>query len=761
MSVSTLYAQKVPQFGKDNIKDVIAAMTLEEKVHLVVGNARGQITPPDPAPGMVVRPQTGYEKIIRDYLAQGLSLNEAIEKLTASTASTSSESGRAAGAAGELEAFPRLGIPGMLLADGPAGLRIDPTRPNDENTYYCTAYPTSSVLAASWDSDLVQAVTRAMGNEVKEYGVDVLLAPAINIHRNPLCGRNFEYISEDPYLSGKTAAAYINGIQSNGVGVSLKHFAINNQETYRNGIDVHVTDRAMREIYLKGFEIAVKEAKPWTIMSSYNKINGVLASENKWLLTKVLRGEWGYDGFVMTDWWAEENGARQIAAGNDLLMPGTQHQFDEIVDAVTSGRLDEALLDKAVENILNVTLRSRVYQGYKYSNKPDLKVHAQIARQYASEGMVLLENRDNTLPFTKKVKKVALFGVDAYDILVGGSGSGNVNRAYKVNLNEGLTNAGYKLDEKVNSLYTEYVKNQKANSSENFWTVPVIPEIELIPEHLAVSAKEDDIALFVIGRMAGEGGDRKTDKGDWYLSDVEMANLEAVTEAFHAKGKKVVVLLNMGNIIDMSSWNEIPDAILHTWLAGQEAGNAIVDVLSGKVNPSGKLPMTIAKAYEDYPSANNFPFSNNTPSEVCYDEDIFVGYRYFDTKGIEPLYPFGYGKSYTTFEYSDLNVTPQGDGYKVTVTVKNTGKVAGKESVQIYSSAPKGRLLKPAKELKAYAKTALLKAGESQTLTMHIAKTDLGSWDERVDNWVCDPGVYTISAAASCNDVRLTATISL
>lgn len=743
----------VPQLGKDNLKDVIKALTLEEKTNIVVGTMRAFEAPPEAAPGMVVRKTSNF-------LTELASVST-LEGEENDPVSTAFSAGKVAGSAGEGHSISRLGIPGIVYADGPAGLRINPTRRGTEKTFYCTAFPTSAVLAASWDVNLIKAVTTAMGEEVKEYGVDVLLAPAMNIHRNPLCGRNFEYYSEDPLLAGKAAAAYIQGIQSNGVGVSVKHFAINNQETYRNGIDVHVTERAMREIYLKGFEIAVKEAKPWTMMSSYNKINGVLASENKWLLSTVLRDEWGFDGFVMTDWWAEENGARQIAAGNDLLMPGSYHQYNEIIDGVKSGRLDEALLDKAVENILRITLKSQTFNGYKYSDNPDLKGHADITRKYASEGMVLLENNGGVLPFGKKTKKVALYGVNAYDILVGGSGSGNVNRAYKVNLNEGLANAGYKLNPDIDNMYTNYVKEQKAAMPENFWSVPVIPEMELKASDLASNAKASDIALFVIGRMAGEGGDRKVEKGDWLLTDTEMSNLKAVADAFHKEGKKVVVIMNMGNIIEMESWNTIPDAILHAWLPGQEAGNSIVDVLCGKVNPSGKLPMTIAKKYEDYPSAGNFPFSNGNPSEVCYDEDIFVGYRYFDTKGIEVLYPFGYGKSYTSFDYSNLTVVPEGDGFKVSVDVKNTGKVSGKESVQIYTTAPQGRLLKPAKELKAFAKTGLLAPGQSETLVMHVTKESLGSWDSRVEGWVNDPGTYTFSAAASCNDVRLTARVNL
>ncbi|MBQ3883220.1 MAG: glycoside hydrolase family 3 C-terminal domain-containing protein, partial [Bacteroidales bacterium] len=750
MSILSLSTPVFPILGPNNIKEIIRSMTLEQKASMVVGTNRGFMSPPEAAPGMVVRPAPDFQAMIAQASAEGTDVMEAV---------TAFSRGKVQGAAGEGYKIEDLGIPGMVYADGPAGLRIDPTRRGDDKEYYCTAFPTGAVLAASFDQDLVFEITRAMGEEVREYGVDILLAPAINIHRNPLCGRNFEYFSEDPLLAGKMASAYVAGIQSNGVGTSVKHFAVNNQETYRNGIDVHLTERALREIYLKGFEIVVKESKPWTIMSSYNKINGVLASENKFILTDILRGEWGFDGFVMTDWWAEENGARQIAAGNDLLMPGTEHQWHEIIDGVRSGRLDEALLDKAVENILRITLRSSTFNHYNYSNKPDLSEHAFLTRTRASEGMVLLKN-DGTLPFSKKTKKIALFGVDSYDTLVGGSGSGNVNRKYKVNLDEGLTKAGYTLTG-VSDQLSAYVKEQKAGMSENFWTVPVIPEMSISSDMAKKAAKESDIAVFTIGRMAGEGGDRTTEKGDWQLSDTEMENLTTVCKAFHDAKKKVVVVLNMGSIIEMASWKDIPDAILHAWLPGQEAGNSITDVLCGNANPSGKLPTTIAVKYEDYPSADNFPMSNGTPSEVCYDEDIFVGYRYFDTKGVKTLYPFGFGLSYTTFQYSDLNVTPAGDGFDITLNVKNTGKVEGKESVQIYVSAPEGRLLKPAKELKAFSKTGLLAPGQTGSLKMHIKKEDLASWDSRSGSWVTDPGTYTVCAAASAEDIRLSSTFSV
>ena len=738
---ASLTATAQVQLTKENIKEVVAAMTLQEKAEFVVGMHRGDVYPPPPAPGMPVR-------AVKD------SLNIAAAQAKASTANaqivTAFSEGRVKGAAGDAVPIERLGITTMVLADGPAGLRIDPKREGDNKEYYCTAFPTSGLLAASWDTGLVERVTRAMGNEVKEYGADILLAPAINIHRNPLCGRNFEYYSEDPVLAGKMAAAYIRGIQSNGVGTSLKHFAVNNQETYRNGVNARVSERALREIYLRGFEIAVKEGQPWTVMSSYNKINGVLASENRWLLTDVLRGEWGFKGFVMTDWWAEENGARQIAAGNDMLMPGTQRQMNEIIEAVQNGTLAESQLDWCVENILRILVQSPTFNRYPYSDQPDLQAHAALTREAATEGMVLLES-NGVLPIDRQ--RIALLGVDSYDILVGGSGSGYVNRKYKVSTYEGLKAAGFTIDETQAQTYLDYIKAEKAKTQEIFWIVPTVEEIEISQAVAERLAKDNDLCILTVGRMAGEGGDRQLTKGDYYLSELEETNLHRLCTAFHAAGKKVVVLLNMGNMVEMTSWHNMPDAILHTWLPGQEAGHSITDVLTGKVNPSGKLPFTIAPRYEDYPSASNFPQSNGNAAEVEYQEDVFVGYRHFDRAGLTPTYPFGYGLSYTTFKYSNLEVETLKDGrIEVAVTVKNTGKYAGKESVQLYVASSKETSVK---ELKAFAKTHLLKPNESQVLKMTVSRQDLASWDETSHQWISPSGTCTFLIGASATDIRL------
>ncbi len=753
MSVLSLAGcQNAPQYGRDSIEDVIAAMTVEEKAQFVVGTNRVQETPPDSPKGIKRYPEQCEGAV-----------------------ATLQTQGKVQGAAGQHFDIPRLGIPAFVYADGPAGVRIDPKRENDEGEYYCTAFPTETALAATWDIDLVERTTKAMGEEAKEYGVDVLLAPAINIHRNPLCGRNFEYFSEDPLLVGKMAAAYINGVQKNNVGVSLKHYAVNNQETHRNGVNAQLSMRALREIYLRGFEIAIRESQPWTIMSSYNKVNGIFASENHWLLTEVLRGTDGskggtfevpFQGFVMTDWWAQENGVRQQLAGNDLIMPGTQRQLDEIIEGINNGSLPDSIIDQNIYRILKTMEKSTAATGYKYSNKPDLAAHAKVTREVASDGMVLLKNdltgTSKALPFEAGTK-VALFGNACYDILVGGSGSGNVNRKYKVSLAEGMENAGFAVDEPVKKAYTSYLDAEKAKvPAENFWTIPVFAELSLSEAQVAEAMKNSDAAIITICRMAGEGGDRKAVTGDYLLTDTEAANIALVCKTAHAAGKKAIVVLNMGNIIDMNAVLAAnPDAVLHAWLGGQEAGNSIADVLSGKVNPSGKLPMTWAKNYQDYASSKNFPFSV-ADSIVNYEEDIYVGYRQFDKGSVKPLYPFGFGLSYTTFEYSDFEVKNDNGKIVATVAVKNTGAVAGRESVQLYQSAPSSaEWEKPVKELKAFAKTKILQPGETQKLTMTIEKFDAMSWNEKQNCWSVDNGDYTYSVAANAEDVKLSKAISI
>ena len=732
-----------------NQEEVMAKLSLEDKAHFVIGV------------GMA-----------------GFSGDDAVIGATKSLVP---------GAAGTTYPLDSLGIPAVVLADGPAGLRIDAKREGDSATYYCTHFPIGTLLASTWNTKLVEEVGQAIGEEVKEYGADVLLAPALNIMRNPLCGRNFEYYSEDPVVAGKTASAYITGVQKNDVGTSIKHFAANNQETNRMNTDAHISQRALREIYLKGFEIAIKESKPWTVMTSYNYINGVYTSESKDLVTTILRDEWGYEGTVMTDWFGGKDGAKQMWAGNDMLQPGKKEQFDSIVAGVKSGKLDEADLDRNVQRILNLVEKSPRYQGYQYSNKPDLKAHAAVTRQSAAEGMVLMKNAE-ALPFKESVKNVALYGCTSYDFIAGGTGSGNVNHAYVVSLLDGLKNGGYTVSDELKTAYEKYIadckearkkeieemakKDKQAAMLASFMPGTLPAEKQFTAEELAAQAEASDVALITIGRISGEFLDRKA--ADFNLNDSEMKLIQQVCEVYHKAGKQVVVLLNIGGVIETASWKDLPDAILCAWQAGQEGGNSVVDVLSGHQSPSGKFTMTWPIKFTDAYSSKNFPIDEDPKIDMMnqgqkgnvknvdytdYEEDIYVGYRYFDSFEVPVSYPFGFGLSYSTFEYSDAKIAQKNDIYDVTVTVKNTGNHEGKEVVELYISAPDNKAAnKPAKELKAYAKTKLLKPGESETLTLSITAPELASFDEAASAWVVAEGEYQFLVGASSQDIKATLT---
>ena len=725
-----------PQLGKASIDKVVAAMTLEEKAQFVIGT--------------------------------GMAGTDGQSAVVGSTKAI------VPGAAGTTRAIERLGIPAIVLADGPAGLRIDPTREGDDATYYCTHFPIGTLLASTWNQELVENVGQSIGEEVHEYGADVLLAPALNIHRHPLNGRNFEYYSEDPLVSGKTAAAYVRGVQKNDVGTSIKHFAYNNQETNRTGNNAIISQRAQREIYLKGFEIAVKEAEPWTVMTSYNKLNGTYTSQRKDLVTTVLRDEWGYKGTVMTDWYGGDDAAAQIRAGNDMLQPGTDLQYEQIMNAIKDGSLSEAELDLCVKRILELVLRSPKMKGYAYTNKPDLQAHAAVTRQSALEGMVLLENKAATLPL-KDVKNVAVFGCTSYDFIAGGTGSGNVNRAYTVSLLDGLKNAGFNVDDSKKDAYAKHIADEaaafKATLGDDglaaFYPVPRPSELIPSAAELAASARANDVAIITFGRNSGEFFDRTS--ADFSLSANEKALLKNVTDAFHRAGKKVVVVLNIGGVIETASWKNIPDAVLLAWQAGQEGGNSVTDILTGKQSPSGKLPMTFPMGLMDAASSANFPIDSDTGvyftnrredigqkdvDQTEYAEGIYVGYRWFDKQNLPVSYPFGYGLSYTTFEYSEPSVANDGKTVTAKVTVKNTGSYAGKEVVELYAAAPASSLDKPVKELRAYGKTKVLEPGESQTLTLTFATADLASFDEAKSAWVVDAGSYNFLFGASSRDIR-------
>ncbi len=744
LTTTTMTAQ--PKLQADNIDEVLKAMTLEEKAQLLVGGGNDAFV----GSGAML----GHQK-----------------KLVA-------------GAAGTTVSIPRLGIPATVVADGPAGVHIDAHREGTSQTFYATGFPVGTCLASTWNTELVEEVGKAIGNETLEYGVDVILGPGMNLHRNPLCGRNFEYYSEDPIVTGLIGAAVIKGIQSQGVGVSAKHFAVNSQETARTKVDERVSQRALRELYLKGFEIAVRRSDPWTIMSSYNIINGVYAQGNKDMLTTILRDEWGYRGIVMTDWIGKREKLpteQEVIAGNDLMMPGYPAQAKDIVDAVKAGRLDIKDVDRNVRKMLQYVVKTPRFRGYKYSNTPDLKAHAAVTRQSSTEGMVLLKN-DGALPI-RDLKTVALFGVNSYDFLSGGLGSGCVNVPYVVDMVTGLKNVGVSTTPLLTEIYQNYVKyakaKLKADKNPMMWFLdqgqPKLDEIEISERCVQHEVREADAAIITIGRQAGEGMDRQID-GEFNLTRQEQDMIFRVSDQFRAQGKPVIVILNSGSVMETASWRDRVDAILCAWQPGEEGGNSVADVLTGKANPSGKLTMTWPIAATDHPSTKNFPqnydmysyremigWGVGIPNEsfTNHDEDIYVGYRYFDTKNIKVAYPFGFGLSYTTFEFSKPKVKVNGDVINVSIIVKNTGTCNGKEVAQVYVEAPKGAYEKPVHELKAFAKTRDLKPGEIQVLTMQIEKRDLASFDEAHSQWLADAGVYTFLIGSSSRDIHATATAKL
>lgn len=640
---------------------------------------------------------------------------------------------RVPGAVGNTYAIPRLGIPEVVVSDGPAGLRLGGLTGGD--VVYATAFPIPASMASTWDLELIDKIGVAMGAESKAFGIDILLGPAFNIKRDPLNGRNFEYYTEDPYLNGRVAAAMVKGIQSQGVGVSLKHYAVNNQETNRMSVNEIVSERALREIYLSAFEYVVKNTDPWTVMSSYPRINGAHGAQNRYLLTDILKNEWKFDGFVMSDWFAVKNAVEAVNAGNDLIMPGGPKwsgqgdTSDDVLAGLKSGAIKEADIDKNIKNILKIALKSLSFKGNIPSNKPDLKANVAIVRKAAAEGMVLLKN-EKTLPIKNDVK-IALFGKNASNYVTGGGGSSEVNAAYRVQLLEGLSNASYKVTDSKNG--NKFIEGMD------------IKDIEW-------AAKESDAAIISIGRNSTEGNDNYTME----TTEEETALVKAVADKYHKAGKKVIVLLNIGAPIETEDWKDYADAILVTWQPGQEAGNAVADVLSGKVNPSGKLTETFPVRYKDVPSYGNFPGSKET---VYYGEGVYVGYRYYDTKGIKTQYPFGYGLSYTTFKYSNLKVDSdtinlEKDGkIKVSVDITNTGKTAGKEIVQLYVTQNISTIDRPEKELKGFGKVEL-NPNETKTVTMELSKRDLSYYSEAQKDWVAEPGKYTIKIGASSKDIK-------
>ena len=631
----------------------------------------------------------------------------------------------------------RLGIPSIMVTDGPHGLRKKKDKKGKGellSSVPAVCFPTACLTACSWDPDLLREMGEALGEECLAERVSILLGPGVNIKRSLLCGRNFEYFSEDPFLTGKLAAALIEGVQSKGVGTSLKHFAANNQETRRMTIDSVVDERALREIYLAGFEEAVKKSQPWTVMNAYNKLNGTYCSENKWLLTDVLRNEWGFKGFVVTDWGAENDRVEGLKAGQELEMPTSSGLgAKKIVEAVQNGELDEAVLDRAVNRILHVIFRaSKHLQNTSYSEP----THHELARKIASQSMVLLKNEDKILPL-KKGMTVAVIGEMARSPRYQGAGSSLINPTRLDNAFDALIEKG------LNVKYAPGYDKSKDEVNE-----------KLIEEALKCAKNSDAVLIFagLTDAFDSEGYDR---------THIDLPNSHnELIEAVAEENDNVIVVLAGGSAVTMP-WLSKVKAVLHTYLAGQAGGKAAADILVGDVNPSGKLAETYAYSLDDIPSTANFPGAHCT---VEYRESIYVGYRYFDTAKKDVLFPFGFGLSYTEFEYSNIKLSAKKikdtDTLTVSFKIKNIGDMAGAEIAQVYVSAEDSVVFRPEKELKGFKKV-FLEPGEEKTVEIELDKRSFAYYNVELRDWHAPTGKYNILVGASSRDIRLKAAVQL
>lgn len=624
---------------------------------------------------------------------------------------------------------PRLDVPAVRMSDGPHGLRVQNSGGDNgvAGSEPATAFPTAALTACGWNEDNLYKMGEAIGEEARHYGINVVLGPGVNIKRNPLAGRNFEYFSEDPLLAGKSAAAEINGIQSQGVGVSLKHFALNNAENYRFMGDSVCDERAMREIYLKAFEIAVKTANPETVMCAYNKINGTYCCQNKWLLTDVLRNEWGYGGLVMTDWGATHDRIEMLKAGLDLEMPGDTNICRKwIIDGIKSGEFAEETLDKAVENVLNLAYK---HEGQK-SGQADFAAHDLLAEDIAEDCAVLMKN-DGTLPLGAD-KSYFVAGELFEKMRYQGSGSSMINPRRLTTPKNAFDNAGVKY---------EYCKGYKENQ--------IAADKSLIDEELKRAEKYDIVLAFIglTDYVESEGGDRENMR----LPENQLTLLDALIKT----GKKIVVVLYGGSPAELPFADKV-NAILNMYLPGQRGGEATRKLLFGEKNPCGKLAETWVKSYSDVPYGEVF---SKTPIEV-YKESVFVGYRYYQKTNKKVAFPFGFGLSYTTFDYSDMKIEENGDEIIVKATITNTGNHFGAEIVQLYVKAPKTDVYKPEKELRGFTKVYLA-AGESKEVKIAINKADLSYYNVKEKRYVLESGDYEFQLCSDCETVKLSETVTI
>lgn len=623
----------------------------------------------------------------------------------------------------------RAGVPAVMVTDGPHGLRKQPEEADHlglGNSVPATCFPTAAALGSSWDVELVTRVGEALGRETRANDVAVLLGPGVNIKRTPLCGRNFEYVSEDPVVAGELGTAIVRGIQSQGVGTSLKHFAANNQESDRMRVSAEVDERTLREIYLPAFERVVTNAQPWTVMCAYNKVNGTYASENHWLLTELLRDEWAFEGLVVSDWGAVHDRVPALVAGLDLQMPAAGPRPDEeVVAAVRDGSLDEAVLDVAARRVLRLIARS--LPGVEADDSFDVDAHHELAREAAAAGSVLLKNDGGLLPLAS-TEGVAVIGEFARTPRYQGAGSSQVNPT--------------RLDAPLDAL-------REAGELEFApgFTIAGGPDGDdaaLLAGAVEVARSAETVVAFL--GLPGPDESEGYDRPRLGLPDNQVALLRAVAEV----NPRVVVVLANGSAVSVTDWRDLAPAILETWLGGQAGGSAVADLLLGVRTPSGRLTETIPHRIEDTPAFGNFP---GEAGVVRYGEGVLVGYRWYDTRAMDVAYPFGHGLSYTTFGYSDVAATADGTDITVTATITNTGSVAGAEVVQVYVRDPHASVLRPTRELKAFAKVAL-EPGESRAVSFTLGARDLSYWHPGLHRWVLEGGEFVIEVGASSRDLR-------
>ncbi|MET7896570.1 beta-glucosidase family protein [Streptomyces mirabilis] len=635
------------------------------------------------------------------------------------------------------ESAERAEVPSLVLCDGPHGVRRQLSEADHLGIHHsepATCFPPAVALASSWDADLLRRLGEALGLEARSLGVDVLLGPGVNIKRSPLCGRNFEYFSEDPLLSGVLGAAHVNGVQSQGVGSSVKHFAANNQETDRMRVSADVDERTLREIYLPAFERIVTEARPATVMCAYNKVNGVYAAENRWLLTRVLREEWDFDGLVVSDWGAVGDRVAALAAGLDLEMPGNGGGTDqEVAAAVREGRLDESVVDTAVQRLRALAWRVRADAG---AVEVDHEAQHRLAREIAADCLVLLKNEQRSLPLAP-TGRIAVIGEFARQLRYQGGGSSHVNATL--------------VDSTLDELRTQ-LPDAEVDFAQGY-DIDGQADATALREEAVALAGRADTAVLVIGLRESdesEGFDREH-------IDLPYDQVELVRGVAGAARRTVVVLLN-GGVVSLEGWHDEVDAVVEAWLPGQAGGGAIADVLTGRVNPSGRLAETIPFRLNDTPSYLNFP---GEQGHVRYGEGVMVGYRYYETADVAVRYPFGHGLSYTAFEQSDLRVTATGaDTATVSVTVTNTGDRFGKHVVQMYVAAPGRPVGSPARELRGFAKVALA-PGESTTVEIALDRRAFAYWDITCGDWTVAGGRYEVQLGENAHTVVASAPLEL